>query len=75
MLVSVRSSLVCTSRRQWLHWSNVSTEDLPLTTVPETFDGALSGASQCGQTGSVSVDISMNRPRVNEQYATPHLYI
>ena len=66
MLVSVWSSLVCTSRHQWPHWSNVSIENLPLTTVPETFSGALSGAGQCGQTGSVSVGISMNRPRVNE---------
>ena len=46
MLGSVRSSLVCKSWRRWPHRSDVGTEDLPPTTVPGTFDEALSGAGR-----------------------------
>ena len=46
MLGSVRSSLVCKSWRGWPHRSDIGTEDLPPTTVPETFDEALSGVGR-----------------------------
>ena len=62
MLGSVRSSSVCTSRCRWLHRFNVGIEDLPPTTVSETFNRALSGVGWCDQTGFVSVGISLNRP-------------
>ena len=62
MLGSVRSLSECTSRCRWPHRSDVGTKDLPLTTMPETFDGGLSGAGRCGQTSFVDAGISMNRP-------------
>ena len=46
MLGSVRSSLVCKSWRRWPHRFDVGTEDLPPTTVPGTFDEALSGVGR-----------------------------
>ena len=50
ILGAVRFSAVCTSRRRWLHRFDVGTEEMPPTTVSETFGGALKGADQCGQT-------------------------
>ena len=66
MLGSVRSSSVCTSQRRWLHRFDNSTEDLPPTTVPETFDEALSGVGRCSQTGSVGAGISLNMPILDD---------
>ena len=64
MLGSVRSLSVCTSQRQWPLRFDVGTEDLLPTTMPKTFGEALRGAGQCGQTGSVGVGISMNKPSI-----------
>ena len=74
MLRSVRSSLVSTSRRRWLHRSDVDTEDLLPTIVPETFNGALSGAGRCGQTCSLSAGISMNKPSCNIENVITRIY-
>ena len=65
MLGLVRSSSVCTSQLRWPHRSDVGTEDLPLTTVLETFSRALSGLGRCGQTSFVDVGISLNRPSLS----------
>ena len=65
MLRLVRSFLVCTSQRRWLHQSDVGSEDLPPTAVQETFGGALTRAWRCGQSDSVGVDIFMNRPNLH----------
>ena len=63
MLGLVWSLLMCKSRRRWLHRSDIGTEDLSSTTMPETFSGALSEAGWCGQTGFVGAGISLNRPK------------
>ena len=60
MLGSVRSSSVCISQRRWPHRFDVSTEDLPPTTVLETFGEALSGVGRCSQIDSVGAGISLN---------------
>nr|POF11883.1 myrcene synthase, chloroplastic [Quercus suber] len=47
----VQLSAMCTSQRRQPHQSDIETEKMPPTTVPETIGRALKGADRCGQTG------------------------